>query len=85
MKDTTKKKRLDLYDELISLETEFDKLVDKLWRSHAYWFRANYDSIQIRWIIQFASYMTIDWLELVVKINKEELEMIKCHLDGIEA
>lgn len=85
MKDTTRRRRLDLYDKLISLEKSFDKLVSELWRNNAYWFRANYDSIQIRWIIQMAQFITIQWLEMAVAMNEEELDMIHCYLDWREA
>lgn len=77
MKDTTKKTRLDLYEQIADIRNRFEKVWKEHWTNSAIWFRAYYNQIELEWISRVEQRMTIEWLKVVIAVNKpivEEME-----------
>ena len=78
MKDTIRKHRLDLYDKLYRIRDEFDRIAiacdDERVR-----FRANYQNVEMQWIIHVSQRLSIKWLKIAIEVNMKELESLKSY------
>ena len=77
MKETIKRNRLDLYEQIADIRNRFERIYKKEWKNTANWFRAFYNYVELEWISRVAQYMTIKWMKVVIDENKpivEEME-----------